>query len=44
MAAAGAAGIKGHLFQGSDIVGFFSEQGLWPKHSYVDGPPWQALF
>ena len=33
MAAAAAAGIKGHLFQGSDIVGFFSEQGLWPKHS-----------
>jgi D-glycero-D-manno-heptose 1,7-bisphosphate phosphatase len=33
MAAAAAAGIKGHLFQGSDIVGFFSEQELWPKHS-----------
>ena len=28
-----AAGIKGHLFQGGDVVGFFSEQGLWPKHS-----------
>ena len=33
MAAAAAAGIKGHLFKGSNIVGFFSEQGLWPKHS-----------
>ena len=33
MAAAAAAGIKGHLFQGGDVVGFFSEQGLWPKHS-----------
>ena len=33
MAAAAAAGIKGHLFKGSDIVGFFSEQALWPKHS-----------
>ena len=33
MAAAAAAGIKGHLFQGGDVAGFFSEQGLWPKHS-----------
>ena len=33
MAAAAAAGIKGHLFQGGDVVGFFSKQGLWPKHT-----------
>jgi D-glycero-D-manno-heptose 1,7-bisphosphate phosphatase len=32
MAAAVAAGIKGHLFQGADVARFFFEQGLWPRH------------